>query len=69
MISFAIFKLDYFVHHLPQRLILHRKRFVTGFISSVALIAIAATGTTALARAPQLKAVKPITDEQDRIHL
>ena len=40
----------------PQRLILHRKRFVASFISSVALIAIAATSTTALAKAPYVKA-------------
>ena len=51
----------------PQRTISRRKRFVASFVSTVALIAIAATSTTAIARAPYLQVEQPIRDSAGRI--
>ena len=54
---------------LSQRPICVVKRFTMSLISTAALIAIAATTTTALAGAPYVKSAKQITDEEGRVQV
>ncbi len=55
--------------HPPQRPVTRLKRFAASAVAAVALISMAAASTTTLARAPYVKAEKPITDEQGRVQV